>query len=102
MNQDLAFISYYGVVLSFIRQILVVQVFQRFAKWWGIRSLGRRERYGEQGYALVYFAIFGAWGVVCHHSSTVDAWKLMGCNAGYHAGSPHMVVQDRQILDRCA
>ena len=23
------------------------------------------DRFGEQGYALIYFAVMGAWGVVC-------------------------------------
>lgn len=53
--QDLAFLAYYVVVFSFIRQFINIHVFQRFAIWWGVRSSSKIIRFGEQGYAMVYF-----------------------------------------------
>ncbi|KAA1466434.1 longevity assurance proteins LAG1/LAC1 [Dentipellis sp. KUC8613] len=59
---DLIFIAYYIVFFSFVRQIVMLRVFPPVARYFGIRKHGRIERFGEQGYAMVYFAVFGYWG----------------------------------------
>ncbi|KXN86439.1 Sphingosine N-acyltransferase lac1 [Leucoagaricus sp. SymC.cos] len=59
---DLVFISYYVIFWSFVRQSLSSRVFQPLARYWGLRKPAKVDRFCEQGYALVYFAVSGAWG----------------------------------------
>lgn len=59
---DLAFIAYYIVFFSFVRQIIIIHACQPIARYFGVKRQAKLERFGEQGYALVYFAIMGAWG----------------------------------------
>jgi len=59
---DLLFVAYYIVVFSFIRQIITVNTCHPIARYFGIKRLGKCDRFGEQGYAFVYFAVMGAWG----------------------------------------
>ncbi|KAJ3937291.1 MAG: longevity assurance proteins LAG1 LAC1 [Lentinula lateritia] len=58
---DLLFIAYYVVFWSFIRQSLSFYVFQPMARYFGIRK-HKLDRFAEQGYAMLYFGIMGAWG----------------------------------------
>ncbi|KAF8897629.1 TLC domain-containing protein [Infundibulicybe gibba] len=59
---DLVFIAYNIVFFSLFRQVVTVKISRRVARYFGIKKEAKLERFGEQGYALVYFAIFGAWG----------------------------------------
>ncbi|KAI0832388.1 TLC domain-containing protein [Trametes gibbosa] len=60
---DLAFLAYYIVFWSFIRQTITLYFFRPLAKWFGIRRETKLDRFGEQGYAVLYFAFTGAWGM---------------------------------------
>lgn len=60
---DLVFILYYIVFWSFIRQTITIHVCGPFARYFGIHKQAKLDRFGEQGYAVLYFAFFGAWGV---------------------------------------
>ncbi|KAJ7232419.1 TLC domain-containing protein [Mycena rebaudengoi] len=59
---DLLFVAYYIVFFSFVRQIVTVTLLGRAAKYFGIKRESKVDRFGEQGYFIVYFLIFGAWG----------------------------------------
>ncbi|KAJ7283555.1 longevity assurance proteins LAG1 LAC1 [Mycena rebaudengoi] len=59
---DLLLLAYNVVFFSFIRQIITVNICRRIAKYFGIKRESKVDRFGEQGYAFVYFLIFGAWG----------------------------------------
>ncbi|KZS97939.1 longevity assurance proteins LAG1/LAC1 [Sistotremastrum niveocremeum HHB9708] len=59
---DIPFVLYYIIMWSFVRQVLVLYIFRPFAQWWGIPD-GKLDRYGEQGYALLYFGFSGSWGL---------------------------------------
>ncbi|KIY49286.1 LAG1-domain-containing protein [Fistulina hepatica ATCC 64428] len=59
---DIPFIIYHLFWFSFLRQI-VVRIFKRAGFYFGLRSVAKLERFSEQGYAMVYFAIYGLWGV---------------------------------------
>ncbi|TCD71778.1 hypothetical protein EIP91_003121 [Steccherinum ochraceum] len=59
---DLLFVAYYIIFWSCIRQTLILHVFLPVAKHFRVRE-ARVERFGEQGYAMLYFAVMGAWGV---------------------------------------
>lgn len=62
---DLAFISYYVVFFSFVRQALAYKVSFPLARYFGLRKEAKIDRYAEQAYAFVYFAVSGAFGYVC-------------------------------------
>ncbi|KZT20364.1 longevity assurance proteins LAG1/LAC1, partial [Neolentinus lepideus HHB14362 ss-1] len=61
---DLAFIAYHIIVFSFVRQVITLHLFKPFARYFGIKKEAKLDRFGEQGYACVYFAFFGLWGLV--------------------------------------
>jgi acyl-CoA-dependent ceramide synthase len=60
---DLVFLAYYVVFFSFVRQTVIYRVWYPIAQYLGIRKEGTLARFGEQGYAIVYFSFFGAWGL---------------------------------------
>ena len=62
---DLLFIAYYGVFWSLIRQSLSIYLLKPMARYYGIKREQKLDRFAEQGYAVVYFAVMGAWGYVC-------------------------------------
>ncbi|KAL0949463.1 hypothetical protein HGRIS_009517 [Hohenbuehelia grisea] len=59
---DIPFIAYYVIFFSFVRQAITVNICSRVARYFGIKKEAKLARFGEQGYAMVYFAVFGAWG----------------------------------------
>lgn len=60
---DLVFVASYVVFFSFLRQIFLLHVFRRFAQWYGIKR-SKFDRFGEQGYAIVYWGTMSVWGYV--------------------------------------
>ena len=60
---DLAFVASYVVVFSFLRQIFILHIFRPFARWYGIKR-SKFDRFGEQGYAIVYWGSMSVWGYV--------------------------------------
>ncbi|KAH7887665.1 longevity assurance proteins LAG1 LAC1, partial [Phlebopus sp. FC_14] len=59
---DLVFIAYYIVFFSLVRQLISVNLSRPIARYFGVKRANKLDRFGEQGYALVYFAVMGAWG----------------------------------------
>ncbi|KAN0097511.1 sphingosine N-acyltransferase lac1 [Tylopilus felleus] len=59
---DLVFVAYYIVFFSFVRQIITVNVCHPIARYFGIKRRAKLDRFGEQGYAAIYFSVMGAWG----------------------------------------
>lgn len=62
--QDLLFLGYNIVFFSLVRQVVAVKLSRPIAKYFGLKRETKLDRFGEQGYALVYFTVFGAWGFV--------------------------------------
>ncbi|KAJ7923137.1 TLC domain-containing protein [Mycena leptocephala] len=50
-------LAYNIVLFSFLRLVLSHTLFPALARRWGIRKAGKLARFGEQGYAVVYFAV---------------------------------------------
>jgi very-long-chain ceramide synthase len=61
---DLVFIAYYIIVWSCVRQTITIHICYPIARYFGIKKTAKLDRFGEQGYAMIYFAFFGTWGVV--------------------------------------
>ncbi len=60
---DLVFLAYYVVFFSFVRQSVLFKICYPIARRLGIRKRDKLARFGEQGYAILYFSFFGAWGL---------------------------------------
>ncbi|KAI0318702.1 TLC domain-containing protein [Amylostereum chailletii] len=60
---DIAFVAYYIVFWSFIRQVITIHLLRPVARYFKLRTEAKLDRFGEQGYAMIYFAFFGAWGL---------------------------------------
>lgn len=61
---DLPILAWSVVFFSLLRLLLTHHAFPALAHYYGIRKPGKVSRFGEQGYAVVYFAVMGAWGSV--------------------------------------
>ncbi|KAF8312226.1 longevity assurance proteins LAG1/LAC1 [Clavulina sp. PMI_390] len=59
---DLLFIGYYIIIWSFVRQSLVLHVFHPLGRYFRLKK-SKFDRFGEQGYAIVYFGFFGSLGL---------------------------------------
>jgi very-long-chain ceramide synthase len=64
---DIIFIAYYIVFFSFVRQTITLKLCRPAARYFGLKKQAKIDRFGEQGYALIYFAVMGIWGVVSSH-----------------------------------
>lgn len=96
---DIAFIIYYVVFFSFVREILAIKVSRPLAKYFGLKRESKIDRFGEQTYAFLYFAFFGAWGYVC------QTYNLRKCPTNNYVSARHdpvadILVQDGGILGR--
>ncbi|RVX75105.1 hypothetical protein B0A52_01382 [Exophiala mesophila] len=60
---DMAFVSFYMIVLSFTREFLMQRVIRPMAIWCGIRKRAKQARFMEQVYTAIYFSIFGPFGL---------------------------------------
>ncbi|KAL4863994.1 hypothetical protein BDV12DRAFT_189273 [Aspergillus spectabilis] len=62
-KKDIAFVSFYTIVLSFTREFLMQRMIRPLAVYCGIRGKGKTARFMEQVYTAIYFAIFGPFGL---------------------------------------
>jgi len=60
---DVLFVLYYVIVWSFVRQFLTIHILRPLAIRMGVRKADKLARFGEQGYAVIYFSFFGSLGV---------------------------------------
>jgi acyl-CoA-dependent ceramide synthase len=63
-GQDIAFVAYYIIVFSFIRQSLFLYVLKPLARSHGIKREAKLDRFAEQAYAVIYFTCSGSLGLV--------------------------------------
>lgn len=69
---DLCFLVFYVIVFSLIRQSTTLYIFKPFARWWGIKSETKQIRLMEQGYSMLYWGSFGAFGL--YVMSSQESW----------------------------
>lgn len=62
-NADIAFVSFYTIVLSFTREFIMQCLIKPMAIKAGIRKRAKQARFMEQVYTAMYFAIFGPFGL---------------------------------------
>lgn len=81
--QDLLFVAYNVVFYSLIRQLITVNICHPIGRYFGIRRGSKLDRFGEQGYALVYFTLFGAWGLVSPLHCSSSLIVNISCSASW-------------------
>ncbi|KAJ6554212.1 TLC domain-containing protein [Mycena capillaripes] len=69
---DLLLLAWSIIFFSLLRLLLTNHALPALAHYYGIRKPGKVSRFGEQGYAVVYFAVVGALGI--YVMSTSRTW----------------------------
>ncbi|CEI68614.1 Sphingosine N-acyltransferase lac1 [Fusarium venenatum] len=59
---DLAFVSFYTVVLSFTREFIMQELLSPLARYYGL-TRGKKARFMEQVYTAIYFGVLGPVGL---------------------------------------
>ncbi|POY76456.1 hypothetical protein BMF94_0657 [Rhodotorula taiwanensis] len=70
--RDLAFLSFYIIVFSFLRQSVTEYLVRPLARNLGLKTESKVQRFMEQAYAVVYFSTSGAFGL--YVMSRQDSW----------------------------
>ena len=81
--QDFAFVAFYTIVLSFTREFLMQRVIRPLALWNNIRSRIKQNRFMEQVYTAMYFAVFGPFGLYVMSRTPVWYFDTMGMFEGF-------------------
>jgi acyl-CoA-dependent ceramide synthase len=81
---DVAFVSFYIVVLSFTREFIMQEILKPLARRAGL-SRSKQARFMEQVYTAIYFGILGPFGLWV--MSTTPVWYFN--TAGMYEGFPH-------------
>ena len=82
---DIAFVSFYTVVLSFTREFIMQELLRPLARYAGLKSRGKQARFMEQMYTAIYFAFLGPAGMFV--MSRTPVWYYN--TAGMYEGFPH-------------
>ncbi|AEO59647.1 hypothetical protein MYCTH_2308111 [Thermothelomyces thermophilus ATCC 42464] len=86
--RDIAFVSFYTVFLTFIREFIMAMVLRPLARYCGIRSRAKQARFMEQMYTVCYFAFAGLLGLYTMKQSP-GLWYFR--TRGMYEGYPHVV-----------
>ncbi|CAJ2506979.1 Uu.00g081650.m01.CDS01 [Anthostomella pinea] len=82
---DVAFVSFYIIVLSFTREFIMQELLRPLARKAGIRSRGKQARFMEQMYTAVYFGVLGPAGM--YVMSRTPVWYFN--TRGMYENFPH-------------
>ncbi|KAK7989498.1 hypothetical protein PG989_009813 [Apiospora arundinis] len=82
---DIAFVSFYAVVLSFTREFIMQELLRPLARWCGLRSRGKQYRFMEQMYTAIYFGVLGPVGM--YVMSRTPVWYFN--TRGMYENFPH-------------
>ena len=85
---DIAFVSFYTVVLSFTREFLMQRLIRPAAIYCGITKRAKQARFMEQVYTALYFSVFGPFGLyVMRNAEQGDLWYF--ATRSMFEGFPH-------------
>lgn len=82
---DIAFVTFYTVVLSFTREFIMQEILRPMARRAGLKSRGKQARFMEQMYTALYFGILGPTGV--YVMSRTPVWYFN--TRGMYENFPH-------------
>ncbi|OAR00844.1 hypothetical protein LLEC1_04739 [Akanthomyces lecanii] len=74
---DIAFVSFYIIVLSFTREFIMQEVLRPWARRTGL-SKGKQARFMEQAYTAIYFAFLGPAGLYVMSKTPVWYYNTTG------------------------
>lgn len=77
-KQDITFVCFYMIVLSFTREFFMQELFRPLARFFGIRSQGKQLRFMEQMYTALYFAFMAPFGVYVMRRTPVWYFNTRG------------------------
>lgn len=75
---DIAFVSFYTIVLSFTREFIMQELLRPLARAAGIASRGKQQRFMEQMYTAVYFGVMGPAGIYVMRHTPVWYFNTRG------------------------
>jgi len=82
---DIAFVTFYTVVLSFTREFIMQEILRPLAKYCGLRSRTKQARFMEQAYTAIYFGVLGPAGM--YVMSKTPVWYFN--THGMYENFPH-------------
>ncbi|KUJ21988.1 LAG1-domain-containing protein [Mollisia scopiformis] len=82
---DMAFVSFYVIVLSFTREFIMQNLLRPMAKRSGLKSRSKQSRFMEQMYTAIYFGFLGPVGLWV--MSRTPVWYFN--TRGMYEGFPH-------------
>lgn len=82
---DIAFVTFYTVVLSFTREFIMQELLRPLSRYAGVKSRGKQARFMEQAYTAIYFAILGPAGM--YVMSRTPVWYFN--THGMYENFPH-------------
>ncbi|KAK1999953.1 TLC domain-containing protein [Colletotrichum falcatum] len=83
---DIAFVSFYTVVLTFTREFIMQELLRPLARIAGIRSRGKQARFMEQMYTAIYFGCLGPAGLYVMSKTPVWYYNTRGMYESF----PHL------------
>ncbi|KAJ2908143.1 Sphingosine N-acyltransferase lag1, partial [Coemansia aciculifera] len=60
---DAYYILHWAIAFTLIRATIMYKMLEPFAKWYGVKSLRKVTRFGEQGWLTIYYIISNAAGL---------------------------------------
>lgn len=85
---DIAFVSFYTIVLSFTREFIMQEMLKPAAIKVGIKKRAKQARFMEQVYTAIYFAVFGPFGLyVMKNAESGSLWYFE--TTSMFEGFPH-------------
>ncbi|RDW67528.1 hypothetical protein BP6252_08924 [Coleophoma cylindrospora] len=82
---DVAFVSFYTVLLSFTREFIMQEMLRPLARYFGIKSRSKQLRFMEQMYTATYFVFLGPAGM--YIMSRTPVWYFS--TRGMYESFPH-------------
>ncbi|KAK8049267.1 LAG1-domain-containing protein [Apiospora phragmitis] len=82
---DIAFVTFYAIVLSFTREFIMQELLRPLARYCGLRSKGKQYRFMEQMYTAIYFGVLGPVGMFV--MSRTPVWYFN--TRGMYENFPH-------------
>jgi acyl-CoA-dependent ceramide synthase len=80
---DIAFVTFYTIVLSFTRELIMQGILQPLARRTRLKSRAKQFRFMEQAYTAIYFAILGPFGLYVMKGTPVWYFNIAGMYEGY-------------------
>ena len=97
-KQDMTFVLFYTVVMSFAREFLMQRVIRPLAVRCGIRGRSKQARFMEQVYTALYFAVFGPFGLYVMSQGTLWYFNTTAMFEGFPHRSHEAVFKAYYLL----